>query len=140
MILTTPAGTEIHVLDAVRGVSAHRYMLFNQQYHKQQHLGSDDNDLQSHLNRLNLFLSSGDLAASRNEFNNYLLTLHTIQHAENPNARALACVTASIDAEACEDLSEEGLERTAARLLATGLTQVQLEEAVAAVKKNYKQR
>jgi hypothetical protein len=151
MTLTTTDGITIHLQDSPRDVSARRYMLFNQAWLKQVNLGSGGDDLQSHLQRLSMFLGSAGVAinktdvpscetairSAQDEFNNYVLTMQAIERPADSMVVALACLVTQIGDTMCTDLSEQGLYRTTSLLLDSELTQQQLTDTVNEVKKNY---
>lgn len=140
MTLDTPAGPVL-LADSIRELSAHRYLLFNQAWARENGLGTDLYQQDSHLLRLGLFLGAGNLDALRNEYNNLLLGLHNLtqgEDAEHLQAAVLAPLITHLAGQPRPDVSPAGLLATAKALLATGLTQGALAEAVEGSKKNFK--
>jgi len=137
MTVTTPRGL-IVLHDSIRDLSATRYLLFNQAWARENGLGTDIYDADSHLARLGMFMKADTLPALATEYNNLLLGLDALMAGEHLQAATLAPLVVSINGKVCADASESGLKATAAAILATGITQAALEEAVSESKKNFK--
>jgi hypothetical protein len=142
MTIEVPQGKRtiaIVLADSIRELSAYRWTLFHQAWARE--VGADGTfyGTESHLARLNLFIGAGDLAAIRGEYNNLVLNLSTMTKApENMQAAVLAPLVVSIDGKPRPDTTASGLDATVKALLATGITQGQLVEAVEESKKNFK--
>jgi hypothetical protein len=139
MTIPTPAGPLV-LADSIRDLSALRYLRFSQAWAKESGLGADMYATDSHLARLGLFLREGDYAAAGTEYNNLLLGLGSHGKADAPHllCEVLAPLVVSLSGAAHADVSEAGLSATTAALLAAGLTQGQLVEAVEQAKKNFR--
>lgn len=127
----------IHIGDNPRDISAARYLKFSQACIQEVGLGTDINDLDSHLRRLGMFIGAKDPAAAT-AYTNLLQGINSIDAAAPLKALVLATVTLRVGETACTDLSEAGLKETAQRILDTDISQHALTEAVEAVKKNCK--
>lgn len=146
MTIDTPGGP-ILLADSKDSLSALRYLRFNQACARENGLGTDIYDSDSHLVRLAMFLNKGEVSAAKGEMTNLLLNLQNLAGAnpafpERPEtvhlqAAVLAPLVLSIDGIEQPETSAAGLTVTAAAILATGLTQSQLEQAVADSKKNF---
>jgi hypothetical protein len=137
MTLDTPAGP-IVLADSKDSLSAYRYMRFNQACARENGLGTDIYDADSHLARLNLFMKPDQLPALKGEYNNLLLQLEALMADEHLLAAVLAPLVVSINGVGCPDTTVSGLKETAAAVLATEITQTQLEAAVDDSKKNFR--
>lgn len=138
MTIPTPAGP-ILLAASIRELPAARWTLFHQAWARE--MGADGTvyGTDSHLSRLGLFIGAGNLEAIRGEFNNLVLNLQnmTASAPQHPQAAVLAPLVVSIAGRVVADYSEAGLAATAAAILATGITQAALAEAVEQSKKNF---
>lgn len=138
MKLDTPKGP-ILLAASIRELSAARWTLFHQAWARE--MGADGTvyGTDSHLSRMGIFIGAENMPAIKGEFNNLLLNLHNMtgNAPQNMQAAVLAPLVVSINGHARPDTSEAGLEATAAAILATGIMQGELEEAVEASKKNF---
>lgn len=142
MTIEVKQGKQTHSIvlaDSIRDLSAARYLLFNQAWVREVGVGGDFYGTESHLARIGVFLRANNLAAVAGEYNNLLLHLQNLTSSspQHLQAAVLAPLVVSINAIACHDTSEAGLLATATAVLATGLTQAQLTEAVEQSKKNF---
>ena len=140
MTLDTPAGPVV-LADSIRELSAYRYLLFNQAWARENGLGTDLYAVDSHLLRVGLFMANEHKEARINEYNNLLLGLHNLMQgadAEHLQAAVLAPLIMHLAGQPRPDVSPAGLLTTATALLATGLTQGALADAVEGSKKNFK--
>jgi hypothetical protein len=134
--IETPAKKPIQVGNDPREISAARYLKFNQAWTKETGLGSDVHNIDSALRKLGLFIQEGATVAAQHAYTNLVQGLVALEDAVPLKALVLATVTLRIGDTPCEDLSDEGLLKTAEAILATGIMQDDLVEAVEAVKKN----
>lgn len=148
MTLTTPQNVAIEICDTINDLSALRYLRFNQAWARENGLGTDIYDADSHLVRLAVFLRKRELEACDSEITNLLLGLENLAGAdeaypERPEtqhlqAAVLAPLVLTIGSARCDDVSAAGLRRTHDALLASGISQGQLAKAVEDSKKNFK--
>lgn len=146
MTLDTPGGL-IVLHDSKDSLSALRYLRFNQAQARENGLGTDIYDSESHLVRLAMFLNKDEIPFAKQEMTNLLLGLQNLAGAnpafpERPEtvhlqAAVLAPLVASIDGIEQPETDAAGLTVTAAAILATGITQAALERAVTDSKKNF---
>ena len=139
MTINTPAGT-ILLAANIRELSAHRYLCFNQAWAREAGLGPDVYAADSHLARLALFLGQGETAAAAGELNCLLLSLQQLHHGDAAVpllAAVLAPLVVSIAGRLCPEATESALADTARALLASGITEDDLREAVERSKKNF---
>ncbi len=146
MTIFTPGGPVVLYANS-RDLSALRYLRFNQAWARENGLGTDLYDADSHLARLGLFLGKQEISAALGQYNNLLLGLQNLAgadadyparpEAQHLQAAALAPLVQSIGGVACPDVSEAGLRATHEALLATGISQAQVEEAYEQSKKNF---
>ncbi|MBG8556159.1 hypothetical protein [Hymenobacter guriensis] len=134
--LETPTGYVLTVTDTIRDVSAGNYLRFSQACSREAGLGSDMRDANSHLRRIGMFQGAKKYDAATEEWNNLMLCLNNLESGESTKAEALATVVISI-AQPADSTLEGKPVITGADVLATGLTQQQLEETLDAVKKNF---
>ena len=136
MTIQTPAGP-ILLADSIHDLSALAYTRFNQAWLRQTGLATDGHAIQEHLARHAAFLSTGETEAAAVSFNNLVAALNAQEAGEPLLAAILAPAVRSIGGTTYEDLTPDGLARTAEAILATGITQGALAEAVEALKKKY---
>lgn len=134
--LETPAGP-IVLADAIRELSAEAYMRFNQAWLRQTGLATDGHAIQEHLARHALFLQSDDKQALANSFNNLIESVNAQEAGEPFLAAVLAPCVRSIGGMSYGDLTPDALTTTAQAILATGIGQEALEEAVESLKKKF---
>lgn len=138
MIVKTPAG-EIVLADSINDLSAQRYLLFNQAWVRAMGEGGDFYGTESHLARIGLFLNKKNVDAARSEYTNLVLHLRNLSGSmpEHLIAQALAPLVVSIAGIAFTTITEAGLKATANAILATGITEGNLQKAVEDSKKNF---
>lgn len=138
MTVNTPAGPLV-LAASIRELSAARYLCFNQAWAREAGLGPDVYAADSHLARLGMFLSQNETAAARTELNNLMLGLLHLQ--QGPEAvpllaAVLAPLVVSIAGQSVPaEVTETALSATAAAVLATGITEEGLRNAVDQSKK-----
>jgi malonyl CoA-acyl carrier protein transacylase len=147
MTIPTPAGPLV-LADSIRDLPARNYLLFNQACVRENGLGTDIYDADSHISRLGLFLHKKETDLAQGEFNNLLLGLENLAgadaaHPERPEAQhlqaaVLAPLVVSIAGVAFTDnFTQDGLRRAHNAILATGISQGALEQAVEDSKKKF---
>lgn len=139
MIISTPAGP-IEVTDSIRTLRADRYLLFHQAWAMQVGVGSDMYAAEGHFARTGVLLAQNLVAEALVSHNNAVLALTNLTAPVPVHylAAVLAPLVVSIAGVPRQDFGEQGLADTAVAVLATGLTQAQLEEAVTESKKNFR--
>jgi hypothetical protein len=137
MIVNTAAG-DLVLADSIRTLSAQRYMLFNQAWAKELGIGADMYAQDGHLARLGPLIKAKDDGA-------IIEYTHTVMAFTNLTSKApvsykaaiLATLAVSLGERQFPDCSEEALKATAEAILASGITQGDLEDAVEESKKKF---
>lgn len=106
---------ELSVYDDVETMPVARFHRYNKMLLLDSGIGSDLNDFAAHVEKAKRYLIDGDKNAIA-ELDNLLRCVMFIQSELSPRHMAFAALVAEIDGERCDDLSDEGLRRTAQKL------------------------
>lgn len=119
--------TSIVLYDDIDQMPIERFNKANKYWMLHDNLGStfQDIDLQ-HINRLMLLADNKEKLIK--ELENLRILIYNIINEINPNHMAFACLVHSIDGKVCDDLSEEGINRTLKKLNEIGLTEGELKK------------
>lgn len=79
-------------------------------------IGGTIEDYDRHMERVNAFLSKGDTKNAIKEMNNMRQNIYFIQSEITPKMLAFVPLVKSIDGEPCDDLTDDGIMKTADRL------------------------
>lgn len=134
--LDTPT-LPITVADSIRELSAEAHLRFSQAWMRQTGLATDGHAIQAHLSRHALFIGADDKEGIATSFNNLVESVNALEAGEPLLAAVLAPCVRAIGTVPCGDLTPAGLEATARAVLATGIGQLALEEAVEQLKKKF---
>lgn len=89
-----------------------RYHKYNKMLLVDAGLGSDLNAVDGHIERAVRFIKTEQRKEAATELENLRQTIYLIVQGMNPQHLAFAVLVAEIDGKACDDISDEGLQRT----------------------------
>lgn len=110
------AGHRVEFYDSIEELSIVRYQRFNKMLLVDSGVGSDISDFDSHVERVMTFLSKGKNDMAITELQNMRQNVYFVQENLSPGLLSFAALVKSIDGEQCNDLTDEGLQRTLAKL------------------------
>lgn len=79
-------------------------------------IGSDITSFDAHIEKVVRYIQNGDRENAAKEMENMRQNVYVIQTEQSPQNLSFAVLVGSIDGKACDDISDEGLERTRAML------------------------
>lgn len=79
-------------------------------------IGSDITAFDAHIEKVVRYIQNGDKENAAKELENMRQNVYVIQTEQSPQNMSFAVLVNSIDGKACDDISDEGLERTRAML------------------------
>lgn len=106
------AGHEVLLYNSIEELPIVRYHKYNKMLLVDAGLGSDLNAVDGHIERAVRFIKTDQRKEAATELENLRQTIYLIVHGMNPSHLALAVLIAEIDGKACDDISDEGLQRT----------------------------
>lgn len=126
-------GHSVKVYDSIDDLPIVRFHRYNRMLLVDAGIGSDISDFDSHIERVVRYIRKGDNDSAAKELDNLRQNVYMIMHGQSVNDLSFACLVESIDGEACEDLSPEGLQKIVDTL--GGVTRKELADAYQSVKK-----
>lgn len=105
---------KVELYDAIDELPMARFHKYNKMLLIDSGIGSDMADVDRHLERVVLFINNKDLAAAQAELDNLRQNVYFIQENVSPKCLAFAVLVAKIDGKETNDLSDDGLKKTAA--------------------------
>lgn len=126
-------GHMVRVYDSIDELPIVRFHRYNRYLLVDAGIGSDISDFDTHLERVVRYLRTGNTDNAVKEMENMRQNVYMVLEGQNVRHLSFACLVASIDGEACDDLSPSGLEKVLALL--GGATRKEYTEAYDSVKK-----
>lgn len=131
---TEKIGThEVQIFEAIDEMPVARFHRFNKMLLIDAGIGSDLSDSNKHIEKAMIYARQGDGDKAVQELENLRQLLFFAQAELSPRNLAFAALVLSVDGQPCDDLSDEGLRRTAA--LFADISQRELTAQTEAVKK-----
>lgn len=130
----TRIGThDVETYDDIESLPVTRFHRYNKMLLVDAGIGSDIADFDRHMEKAARYLRAGDTENAARELDNMRQNVYMVIHGLSPRHLAFAALVKSIDGEARDDLSDEGLRETSALL--GGASEGELAEALATAKK-----
>ena len=107
---------EIEVYDSIEELPIKRFHKYNKMLLIDSGIGSDLTAFDKHISRILVYLKKGQNDLISQELTNLRQGIYFIQSEINPRLLAFSALVASIDGKPCDDISDDGLKRTASIL------------------------
>ena len=124
---------KVRLYDSIDDLPMVRFHRYNRMILVDAGIGSDISDFDSHVERVVRYIRKNDLDSAAKEMDNLRQNVYMIMSCQDVRDLSFACLVASIDGEAQDDLSPDGL-RKVTELLG-GAKRREITEAYASVKK-----
>lgn len=134
-ILATKEGHEIHIYSDENEMPIGRYNKYQKMLLIEAGVGSTIEAIDGHYTKQISYITTGNTTDAIKEAENTRHSLLSVMSGISYSSLAFACMTAKIDALPCEDITDDGLERTVTLLQNTDLTQGEVLEAIEDLKK-----
>lgn len=106
----------VELFDAIDELPMSRFHKYNKMLLIDSGIGSDIADIDRHLERAALYIQNKETDNAVAEINNMRQNVYFIQQNVSPKCLAFAVLVTKIDGKACDDISDDGLRATAAKL------------------------
>lgn len=126
-------GHSVRIFDSIDELPIVRFHKYNRMILVDAGIGSDISDFDAHIERVVRYIRKGDNDSAAKELDNLRQNVYMIMQGQSVNDLSFACLVESIDGEACEDLSPEGLQKIVDTL--GGVTRKELADAYQSAKK-----
>lgn len=123
----------VKVYDSIDDLPMVRFHKYNKMLLIDAGIGSDMQSFDAHVEKVARFMQNGDNENAIKELENLRQNVYVIQTEQSPRNLSFAALVAEIDGKACDDLSDEGLDRV--RELLNDAPKKDVTEAYASVKK-----
>lgn len=110
--------------DAIAELPITRFHVYNKMLLVDSGVGSDITDFDSHIERVIAFLQKKDNESAIKEMQNLRQNIYLIQQALSPKHMAFAALIADIDGKPCDNISDEGLKETLAKIANEKITEI----------------
>lgn len=110
--------------DAISELPITRFHVYNKMLLVDSGVGSDITDFDSHIERVIAFLKKKDNESAIKEMQNLRQNIYLIQQALSPKHMAFAALIADIDGKPCDNISDEGLKETLAKIANEKITEI----------------
>lgn len=110
--------------DAIAELPITRFHVYNKMLLVDSGVGSDITDFDSHIERVIAFLKKKDNESAIKEMQNLRQNIYLIQQALSPKHMAFAALIADIDGKPCDNISDEGLKETLAKIANEKITEI----------------
>lgn len=110
------AGHKVEFYDSIDELPVVRYQRFNKMLLVDAGVGSDISDFDNHIERVLTFIANGKNEMAATELSNLRQNVFFVQQNLSPRFLAFASLIKSIDGKPCNDISDDGLQRTLQRL------------------------
>lgn len=127
----------VEVYDSIQDTPVTRFQAYNLNAMLDAGIGSDMDSFVRHRVKAIQFAQAGDLESAEREFVNMEMNLAFIMSNTSPEMQSFASLVKSIDGEAVEDISEDGIKATIARLGKKEFTLRMLREGLSHIKKKF---
>lgn len=126
-------GHSVRIFDSIDELPIVRFHKYNRMILVDAGIGSDISDFDAHIERVVRYIRKGDNDSAAKELDNLRQNVYMIMQGQSVNDLSFACLVESIDGDACEDLSPEGLQKIVDTL--GGVTRKGLADAYQSAKK-----
>ena len=126
-------GHDVVLYDSIDTLPILRFHAFNKMLLIDAGIGTDLADFDSHIERVTRFIAAKEYDNAVKELANMRQNVYMIQQGVAPKHLAFAALVKSIDGDACDDISSDGLAKTLARL--NDATRQEIATEVTAAKK-----
>lgn len=123
----------VKVYDSIDDLPMVRFHKYNKMLLIDAGIGSDMQSFDAHVEKVARFMQNGDNENAIKELENLRQNVYVIQTEQSPKNLSFAALVAEIDGKACDDLSDEGLDRV--RELLNDAPKKDVTEVYASVKK-----
>ena len=106
----------VSVYDSIEELPMVRFHKYNKMLLIDAGIGSDIASFDAHIEKVVRYMRKGDAENASKELENLRQNVFVVQTEQSPRNLSFACLVAKIDGKACDDISDEGLERTRALL------------------------
>lgn len=110
--------------DAIAELPITRFHVYNKMLLVDSGVGSDITDFDSHIERVIAFMKKKDNESAIKEMQNLRQNIYLIQQALSPKHMAFAALIADIDGKPCDNISDEGLKETLAKIANEKITEI----------------
>ncbi len=112
-------GHKVEIYDSIDELPMVRFHKYSKMLMVDAGVGSDINDFDAHIERAVRYIRNGDNENGAKELENLRQCVYLILQEQSVRDLSFACLVASIDGKACDDLSEQGLAEVVRTLGAT---------------------
>lgn len=112
MKTTEIAGKSVVFFDSIEELPIRRFHRYNKMVLLDSGIGSDLNDIDTHISRTIAFIAKDEKDEAVNEMQNLRQNIYFIHSNISPHMLACATLIKSIDGKECDDLSDDGLKAT----------------------------
>lgn len=106
----------VRVYDSIEELPMERFHKYNKMLLVDAGIGSDMSTFDAHIEKVVRYMRKGDGENASKELENLRQNVYLMQTEQSPRNLSFAVLVESIDGKACDDISDEGLERTRALL------------------------
>lgn len=110
--------------DAIAELPITRFHVYNKMLLVDSGVGSDITDFDSHVERVMAFLKKKDNESAIKEMQNLRQNIYLIQQALSPKHMAFAALIKEIDGKPCDNISDDGLKETLAKIANEKITEI----------------
>lgn len=119
--------------DSIDELPMERFHRYNRMLLIDAGLGSDISTIDAHIEKVVRFMNTGETENAAKELENLRQNVYIVQTEQSPRYLSFACLVKEIDGTECDDISDEGLERT--RQMMMMLTRGEVADMMSAAKK-----
>ena len=106
----------VHLYTSIDELPMERFHRYNKMLLIDAGIGSDITAFDAHIEKVVRYVRNGDVDDAAKELENMRQNVYLIQTEQSPANLSFAVLVSAIDGKACEDLTDEGLERVRALL------------------------
>ncbi len=127
---------EIVMFTDIRQMPFKRYIEFQKHLLIDSGIGSTMEDVSSHFQKLFSYLNHEKIPEAVTESQNLYRNIYAVLNGHNTSLTTICCLVKSLGGKYVNDISDEGLKKTAAILIDKGITLKEIETQLEEVKKN----
>ena len=109
-------GKKVRLYDSIEELPMVRFHKYNKMLLIDAGIGSDIQAFDAHVEKVVRYMRNGDAEDAAKELENLRQSVYVVQTEQSPRNLSFACLVAKVDGRDCDDISDEGLERTRALL------------------------
>ena len=102
----------VRIYDSIDDLPMERFHRYNKMLLIDAGIGSDISTMDAHVEKVLRFMKGNDIENAAKELENLRQNIYLIQTEQSPKNLSFACLVESIDGNECNDISDDGLERT----------------------------